>query len=419
MKKTKKILAVLLAVILIAAAVPFNAFAANVITSADFTFAVEPGTKMEDYEDYITINTPGLNFSDYMDPPIDVSEVYKEEMYWPSSDCFEYGCEYEVLALFEAKSGYALPESQSKMGTVAVNGEEVYFELDTYADDEGTDHYILFVYIPVVMEKTVSTVELTVNPVAAYLIDDYYRYVSIDSRGATFEETLDVGVSVTDSLGGDPFVYFVEDEEYNIKICITPSWGCEFAKDESGNIALDKVTVNGEAVDYTSNIVSDRGYIEYIIVEVSVVPEEKKIVDEIYITLEDDLKGYDVEDYDDYITIEGEGVIFDKYDPYAVMAFDSFGNEVTTFEGGDYYYLALNFITEEGYVFSPDGVIIYINGEEYAYVDYETYYPEDDLKVEYVYIEMETDVIGNVFDLIIAWFKTIFEQINAFLFGWM
>ncbi len=419
MKKIKRTLAVFIAVLMLAAAIPMNALAATLVKTIDLTVAIEPGTMMEDYEDYIIINSPGLEFADFYDPPIDISEIHDEEYYWPSTDYFDYGYEYEILILLTAKSGYSVPESKSQMESVTVNGEEAYFEIETFFDENGDEVNTFVVYAPVIMEKTVSNVELTVNPVADYYIGDYYRYVSINCLGVMFEETLDSGVLVTDSLGGDPFNYFVADEEYTLKICLTPAFGCEFAKDEDGNIALDNVTVNGEAAEYTAHIEADRGYIEYITITVTTVPETKKVIDVIDITIAEDLKGYAVEDYNDYITIETEGVSFDKYDPYAVWAYDSDFNSVYTFDGGDYYYIGLNFITDEGYFFSPDGVVIIINGEEYDYVSYDTYYPEGDLAVEYIYTEYSTDFVGNVFDMIIAWFRDIFEAINQFLFGWI
>ena len=104
---------------------------------------------------------------------------------------------------------------------------------------------------------------------------------------------------------------------------------------------------------------------------------------------------------------------------YAVCAYNSDYEDVYTFEGGDYYWLVMNFITEDGYIFDPDGVVITINGVEYNYVSYYVYETEDGVTVEFVSTPYETDYAGNFFDRVIFWFKHSFETIINFFFGWM
>lgn len=414
MKKAKRILAVILSALVLAAAMPFNAFAAKLVDTIDLTVDVEPGVMMEYYEDYITINTTGVTFAE--EAQVYVTEVYEGEYYWPYTDYFEPGCVYEIVVVLDVADGYVFAERESLFESVTVNGEEVYFE--AYIDEDGAENDLYAVYATVEIDGTVNNIDLTVAPVAGYLISDYYRYVQINSLGVVFEETLDYGVIVTDAQGGDPFNYFVE-EEYVLEICLTPAWGCEFAKDDAGNIQLGNVTVNGENVEYTAHIENNRGYIEYITIKLNVTPQEKTAITVIEITVAEDLKGYAVEDYDEYITIETQGVSFDIYDPYAVWAYNSFYEEVYTFNGGDFYWLCLNFITEDGYFFDPDGVVVVINGEEYDYVNYYTYETEEGITVEYVYTEYVTDFVGNGFDAIVAWFRSIFQIIGYVLFGWM
>ena len=79
----------------------------------------------------------------------------------------------------------------------------------------------------------------------------------------------------------------------------------------------------------------------------------------------------------------------------------------------------MNFIAEDGYFFDPDGILIIINGEEYAYYGYYTYETENGITVESVHIEYITEFTGNFFDRIIAWFANIFDTIFGFLFGWI
>ncbi len=409
MKMSKRILAVILSA-LIVAIVPFNAFAAKTIDTIDLSVDIEPGTMMEDYEEYVTINTPGVIFPE--DIHVFIAEIYEEEMYAPSSERYEPGCTYEIAVILDVEEGYVFADREDDFKSVTVNGEDVYFE--KYLNEDYTETGYYAVYVTVEIDGTVTEIDLSVNPVSGYIIDDYYRYVQINTLGVVFEETLDKGVNVTDALGGDPFNYFVE-EEYVFEICLTPAPGCEFIKDDAGNIQLENVTVNGEAVEYTAHIEDTRGYIEYIIIRLNIIPAEKTAIHVIELTIKDDLKGYAVEDYEEYITIETQGVSFDIYDPYAVYAYDSLWYDVYEFEGGERYFLCMNFITEDGYFFDPDGVVITINGEEYDYVYYSTYEPESGICIEYVYTEYVTDYTGNFFDRIIAWFRNIFE----FFFGWM
>lgn len=407
--KTAKRISVVILSILIIAIIPLNAFAAKIVNTLDLTVNVEPGIMLFNHKEYITINTPGVDISD----EFYVYEIYEGESYSPFSDCFEPGCTYELIIILNTTDGYDFAERESLFKSVTVNGEDVYFE--SY-ESEGNDCYAVFATVEI--DNKISEIDITVEPAVGYLIDDYYRYVKINSIGVEFEEKLDNGVNVTDYYGGNPFNYFVE-EEYIIEICLTPARNCEFTKDDDGNIQFDNVKVNGEDVEYTTHIENDRGYIEYIIIKLTVTPAEKAVINVIELTIEEDLKGYNVEDYNEYITIETQGVNFDTYDMYAVCAYNSDYEDVYTFEGGDYYWLVMNFITEDGYIFDPDGVVITINGVEYNYVSYYVYETEDGVTVEFVSTPYETDYAGNFFDRVIFWFKHSFETIINFFFGWM
>ncbi len=408
MKKAKRILAVVMS-LLIMAIVPLNAFAANIVDSIDLTVDVEPGMKIENYEEYITVNTPGV----YCTGEIYVYEVYEEQNYDIDSYYFEPGRVYEIIIIVDVTDGYVFADREADFESVTVNDEEVYFE--SYEYDEAK-YYAVFATVET--DGTITDIDLTVDPVAGYMVDDYYRYVKINTMGVVFEEALDRGVNVTDAFGCDPFNYFIE-EEYILEICLAPAFGCKFAKDDAGNIQLENVTVNGKAVEYIAHIESNRGYFEYVIIELNVTPAERTAISVIELTINDDLKGYDVEDYEEYITIETEGVNFDINNPSAVCAYNSDYEEVYTFDGGDYYWLLMNFTTEEGYFFDPVSVAININGYDYTSVDYYTYESEDGITVEYVSVPYVTDFTGNFFDRIIAWFVNIFEAISNFFFGWI
>lgn len=412
MKKTKCILAVVLSILLMAV-IPLNAFAAKLVDTIDLTVNIEPGMMMEDYEDYVTINTPGIIFNDY--PHVGISEIIDEESYSPFTEYFEPGCIYEIVIILDVEDGYVFADRESDFKSVTVNGEEAFFETFINEENEETDCYA--VYATVETDGVINEIDLTVKPVAGYMIDDYYRYVNINNPGVIFEETLAPGVRVTDAYGADPFNYFIE-EEYSLEICLTPARGCEFSKDENGNIQLENVTVNGEAVEYTANILDSRGYIEYVTININIAAAEETVITYIELTIDDDLKGYDVADYEEYITIETPGINFDTYNPEAVYAYDSDYEYVSTFAGGERYCLCMNFTTEGGYFFDPDGVVLLINGSEYIGY-YFTYENGPGNNVEVVFADYITDYTGNFFDRVIAWFINAFEDITAYLFGWI
>ena len=410
MKKAKRILAVFLAALLLAAAVPMNAFAATMADTINLTVNAEPGMPVEDFQQYITINSDGVKYLDDEDLPVMVGEVYEGEYYYYEDYEFNFGSTYVLYIFLQAASGYTMPVSKSQMKAVTVNGEDVDFEIEEYGDE-----LVFVLCYEFETENQISKAEVVVKPYGGFNISDFTRYVEIVSPGVMFEETLDTGVIVYDSENVTEDEYFEAGKEYTLEICLAPDYGCEFIKDENCEIALDSVTVNGVPAEYSACIENDRGYIEYIVLLVDVVPVEAICIDKIELTILEDIAGYAVDDYEEYITINTPGVIYDKYDPYAVWAYSgSIFEEVEEYGKGDYYYIVLNFIADEGYYLSPDGVTVYVNGEEVCYCDLLNYEPEG-ARVDYVYMDYETDIQGTFFDIIIAFFKNIFQ----ILFGWL
>ena len=114
MKKTKRIIAVIISVLMLVGAIPLTAFAATTVTDVDLSLDVQPGTRMENYEEYITVNSQGVEFCDDFGTTVAISEIYEEEFYWPSTEYFNYGCDYEIKVLLSAKEGYTLPKKAGK-----------------------------------------------------------------------------------------------------------------------------------------------------------------------------------------------------------------------------------------------------------------------------------------------------------------
>ena len=107
MKITQRILAVVMS-IQIMTIQPLNAFAAKTVDTIDLTVDIEPGMMMEDYEDYVTINTPGITFNEEIH--VFIVEIIEEVMYVPSSERFEPGCVYEIAIILDVAEGYVFAD---------------------------------------------------------------------------------------------------------------------------------------------------------------------------------------------------------------------------------------------------------------------------------------------------------------------
>lgn len=418
MKKSVRILAMFMTAVVLLSSMAISSFAATAISSVDIDIDVAPGVNATDYDEYFTINTPGVRVSDYFSNyDLIISDNYGNYV----EGEFETGNGYSFEFLLALDPGYILPNSEFEFAGVVINGD--YAEYNLYYDST-IDVTFIEVYYYIELSGPVSKVDLTVDVYGEMSEYMYDRYVTLNSSGLYFYYGNFEAVNAYDAEGNDVET-FVAGEDYTIEMFFEPRYGCYFEKDESGNFVMDSVTVNGEAAEYYVGSYNVNGYYEYIKVVAKVTAKTAKFIKEVSFDIDTDLDGVNVEDWEDYITIKTEGLKFENYlgDP-AVYAYNSFDEPVDTFRNGEVYELYIYFTPEEGYFFPFDEYIesVTVNGT----TDYDSYYfdyytADDGTDIYYIGIVMSVDMSGNFFDQIVYFFRTLFDMIRSFfteIFPW-
>ena len=418
MKKSVRILAMFMAAVVLLSSMAISAFAASAVSSVDIDIDIAPGVNATDYDEYFTINTPGVSVSDYFS---DYDFIIYDDYGNYVTDKFEIGNGYNVEFLLKVNPGYTWPSSEFEFSGVVINDEyaNYYFYYDESID-------ATFVEVSYYTELTgpISDVDLTVDVYGEMSESMYDRYITVNSSGLYYYYGNFDAVNAYDAEGND-VESFVAGEDYTIEMFFEPRTECYFEKDESGNFVMNSVTVNGEAAEYYVGSYNVNGYYEYIKVVAKVTAKTAKFIKEVSFDIDTDLDGVKVEDWEDYITIKTEGLKFENYlDDPAVYAYNSFDELVDTFRKGEVYELYIYFTPEEGYFFPFDEYVesVTVNGTEYYdsyYFDY--YTAADGTDIYYICFEMSVDMSGNFFDQIIYFFRTLFDIIRSFfteLFVW-
>lgn len=293
----KKLFAVLLSLIMALSVFGIRSFAAAEtatdagkvvsVTDIDLTFDFDIGGKaVADYEDYITINTEGVEFEDnYDDLGVYAGQIYSYE----NAENYLEGEFYGISVYLTPIDGYVIPMGEEV--TATVNGEEV--ECDTfvyhYYDEEADKEipvptYQIFVTAVigpnggVVEGKTkniVREISIDVHPEAGMRVGDWEEYITINTPHVILDiENGYPGAYVYDA---ETYTYLSEDHifeagrEYEIEVQLTTEDGycLPFA-------GLEKVTVNGEETyNYYTGTYSDDGivFVDYAAVTDYEIPD--------------------------------------------------------------------------------------------------------------------------------------------------
>lgn len=285
----KKTLSIILSFIMVFGIFGLNAFAAaetatdvpsdTVIKEIDLTFDFDIGGKnVLDYEDYTTINTPGIEFEDNYDG-IGVVAVPIEGV---ETEKFIEGEVYNVSFYLTPKEGYVLPLGEDVKAVV--NGEE--YDCETYVSeqyDEEAEDYVevptCHIYIAVVIgpkggfaygktSKLIKEISIDIAPVAGMTVADWEEYIKINTPNLGFDDENGYpGAFVyNEDFAQLPNDYiFVAGERYYIEAQLKPEMGYCFPFN-----GLDKVTVNGEeTIDYYVDSYYNDDYIFIDFVSVS------------------------------------------------------------------------------------------------------------------------------------------------------
>lgn len=418
MKKTKRLLSVIICVLLIVAALPLAASAASVVKDVALTVNVKPGVSVSNSDEYLSVDSEGTQVAELLG--IDYVAAFEggDMETGEYVDTFEMGQTYTLYIVLVAKDGYVLPESLSQLDSATVNGETASVEADFISGiftQTGKDIDCLLVTYQVTIDGTVNSVELLVQPYGNLAIEDWNKYAELLSSGVNFESSLEAAVLAFDADGNAVTDSFETGEEYRLEIYVAPKENCHFAKDETtGEFCMGSVKLNGEEADYEIVSYDSHGYREYIKIVTVMTALEPKYIENIAVTVSE-LEGLSVYDYEKYITVSTPGLAYsDEYPTFATGYLDAFSD---TYVSGDVYTLFINLVPAEGYFFPADGVIsVSVDGAEY--VDYYIY--ENDDGTAYVEIMAEADLVGDgIIDRIVYFFKCLFYEILGSVFGFV
>ncbi|MBQ6930720.1 MAG: hypothetical protein IJN38_01180, partial [Clostridia bacterium] len=338
MKKFKIGLSLLMSLVMVFSVFSFGAFAAadTEIDTIELNFNAKPGDSFEDWAEQLSIQTEGIAVSETMEEyGLGVLVIGEDEMI---TGTYEMGETYLITICLEPKDGYSFPDSAEEFESVTVNGEpaEVMVESAQVLTVKITVTAVIY---ELVIGGTIESVDASLNIYGDMAVSDWYRYLKINSQGieALYGEADTVRAYDKD---GNPVIgEFVSGEEYTVELWLTAKKNCEFKKNEAGEAALDSVKLSGNDVDYTLGTYEyeDTQY-EYIKLETTVTAKEPKYIERVDITLSENLEGMPVFDWQNYVTINTEGLSFLGEDYYSVEVYDYFGNFVyDSFEQGNIY----------------------------------------------------------------------------------
>lgn len=418
MKKFKIGLSLLMSLVMVFSVFSFGAFAAadTEIDTIELNFNAKPGDSFEDWAEQLSIQTEGIAVSETMEEyGLGVLVIGEDEMI---TGTYEMGETYLITICLEPKDGYSFPDSAEEFESVTVNGEpaEVMVESAQVLTVKITVTAVIY---ELVIGGTIESVDASLNIYGDMAVSDWYRYLKINSQGIeTLYGEADT-VRAYDKDGNPVIGEFVSGEEYTVELWLTAKKNCEFKRNEAGEAALDSVKLSGNDVDYTLGTYEyeDTQY-EYIKLETTVTAKEPKYIERVDITLSENLEGMPVFDWQNYVTINTEGLSFLGEDYYSVEVYDYFGNFVyDSFEQGNIYNIFIYMTPEEGYFLPHHERLetVTLNGRQLS--DDEVFYYEDyETGAVYMEIYTQVDMVGDgiwaqimfFFQKLTYWFQSLF-----------
>lgn len=222
MKKLRKALAIILAVIMVAAIAPVSAFAATEVEEIDVYLDELCGYDVDDWYGYGFVFTDGVYFDDMNgDPAVFAYDEEDNEVF-----TFESNTTYQLYIYFVAdeENGYYLPDAETI--PVYLNDEEyegsITYFYDTYYGVELCIEYTTADW----GSNAIDYVDVDVNPTTGDKIGDWENYVTFNTENVYFDDDNGFpGVYVYDSYTGeeiDARCYFTEDRVYDIYVQAAP-----------------------------------------------------------------------------------------------------------------------------------------------------------------------------------------------------
>ncbi|MBO5410586.1 MAG: hypothetical protein J6A60_04945 [Clostridia bacterium] len=295
----KKILSVILSLLIVCGVFSVNAFAAvetatdapsPMITGIDLTIDFNiGGKKVDDYKNYITINTAGLEFEE----SDETSAVLASRLYSQTTDENYFEGEIYGMGIYlTTADGYYFPIGEEV--TATVNGTEVLCETGTYFADEETEIPYAYILVTAIIgkngkivegktDKLIREISIDVEPVAGMTVGEWKDFVTLNTDNIRFNDIEGLkGVYVynADYVSLPDYYVFVAGEEYIIEVEVVADAGYCFPF-----AGLDKLIINGEeSEDYSIYTYTEDGveFIEFVAAVTVSVPEgENSVFDHI------------------------------------------------------------------------------------------------------------------------------------------
>lgn len=234
MLKAKKILSVLLSFIMLFGTFSLVASAENsLVSEISLNVDIEAGMTRTDYNDFVTILSDNIEFSEDFSNPVSVYS-YDENVYFDDDDTFADDITYDVVVYLEVAEGFEIDEN---IQYVTVNGKRsgVFYYEDT--NEDGVIDYIAVCLYEIkvneepfsgeYIQKAEVEIETDIKGIRA---KDYESYINILTSSLEFEDNY-----------GDPAVY-VYDSNYN-------EFTGKFRSGETYYISLYLCAKSGSALD--------------------------------------------------------------------------------------------------------------------------------------------------------------------------
>ncbi len=451
MKKTRRVLAIVLATIMVLTLIPMSAFAADYTIELGETITVTVPAegyaecKFTPDEDgtYVVYSDSGEND---VDPKVDIYDENDNNI--ADDDDNDYYDTYDFYCIFDAEAGvdylfemaeYDGVEAEFDV-TVSVFGEITHQPTTTapYVEvTEGADAEYQWFKVGDIIEVTdENTKEVSYSGNIAsydpekgwtgiptgYIDGDYAEYDFFElelkecqTLAMTFDcDMYDFDVECVGEC--DSYEYFDWDDiEAGETVYFTANHDCYFCCYGDSDtvpvmkvVILDAIKIDGatdaeynakEIGEYFCRVTFDGCRIEYSdkieISESDIIADSHKI-SKADVNVRTDIAGMNAYDYEDYIEILTKGLEFeDNYGDIAVYVYDSNDNDVYgEFVSGETYRIYLYLTPESGYKFANtvDGTV---NGEE---VETDVRYWEPGGE----YGDIQVDFVEFIFDITVT-----------------
>ena len=353
---------------------PAAAFAANPVDNVELEVVSDiAGLTPQNYSQIVKIINSEVTYadSDPDDPRVIIAQTWNGVAV-SEDEPFVAGKSYTLRIYLAAGEDMAIT---SEKPIVVINGTEVDAS-DIQMVSGGEYPYMIVGYPITVRERqVVKSLDIDVNEdIAGLTPADYKEIITIHSDNMTYDDVdpQDPTVIYASKQGSSYWMEqsdpFEGGEAYKFEMYFVPKAGWSLV-DES-EVKINGVKVPIENVELRSINGVNRLLVKCN-VSVSDASEPMNEAEKLELSIEKNIIGKTAADYDDFVSVDSEGLILDKSLPLPVEAHETTkpGGSVKSavfngkFQAGKEYLLRLYLVQDEGWKLPESVVPISINGE--------------------------------------------------------